>query len=204
MLKAVLTGGIATGKSYVRARFERLGAAVLDADRFAHGVMAAGTEAAAAIAARFGAGVLAPDGSVNRPALAPLVFGDAEARRALESIVHPAVYRAIQAAIRALEISEHPQVTIVEIPLVYETGHAGDFDRVIAAVCREATQMARLVSRGLSEQEARQRLAAQMPAAEKAARADYVIETDGTFEQTDRRVDSVWQALCQASASAPS
>lgn len=201
MLKTALTGGIATGKSYVRTRFEQLGAACLDADDIAHGVMVAGTEATQAIAARFGPAVLSPDGSVNRPALGPIVFADPAARRDLEAIVHPAVYRAMQVAIRALQTAEHPDVIVVEIPLVFETGRAGEFDRVVATVCSPAIQVQRLVSRGLNEAAARQRLAAQMPAEEKATRADYVIETSGTFAETDRQVASAWESLRQASTS---
>src|SRR5579862_5038635 len=100
MLKVALTGGIATGKSYVLDQFRRHGIPCLDADVLAHGVMAPGTESTAAIAARFGADVLALDGSVDRRKLGPVVFSDAVARRDLEAIVHPAVYRAITAGLR--------------------------------------------------------------------------------------------------------
>ncbi|MGE4054941.1 MAG: dephospho-CoA kinase [Vicinamibacterales bacterium] len=202
MLTAALTGGIATGKSYVRARLERLGAACLDADQIAHGIMAPGTEAAQAIAERFGSAVLAPDGSVNRSVLGPLVFRDDEARRSLEAIVHPAVWRNVHVALRALKIAENPRVAIVEIPLVYETGHAAEFDRIIATICAPPVQIDRLVERGLSEDEAHRRVAAQMPSEEKARLADYVVDTGQTFEETDRQVDAVWRSLVQASTSA--
>ncbi len=101
--------------------------------------------------------------------------------------MHPAVYRAIEAAVRALERIGEPLV-VVEIPLLYESGHEREFDRVVVTVCREDTQVARLVGRGLSETRARQVLAAQMPTAEKAARADYVIDTDGDTARTDEQV----------------
>src|SRR6476646_4819075 len=104
MQKIGLTGGIATGKSYVLDRFRRHGVPCLDADELAHGVTAAGTEATAAIAARFGAQILAADGSVDRRKLGPIVFADASARRELDAIVHPAVYRAITAGLRAFEL----------------------------------------------------------------------------------------------------
>src|SRR5471032_3135078 len=104
MLKVGLTGGIATGKSYVLEQFRRRGVPCLDADELAHGVTAAGTEATAAIAARFGADILARDGAVNRKNLGPIVFADASARRELEAIVHPAVYRAIAMGLRAFEL----------------------------------------------------------------------------------------------------
>ena len=104
MLKVALTGGIATGKSYVLNRLRLYGVPCLDADELAHGVMATGTEATQAIAARFGADVLDPSGAVDRRKLAPLVFADASARRELEAIVHPAVYRAIEAGLRAFAL----------------------------------------------------------------------------------------------------
>jgi dephospho-CoA kinase len=188
MLKVALTGGAATGKSYVLDQFRRRGVACLVADDLAHGVTSAGTEATAAIAERFGPGVIAADGTVNREALGAIVFADPAARRELEAIVHPGVYRAIQAAMRAFEKIDGSSLAVVEIPLLYETGHAKDFDRVIVTACAEETQRARLVARGVSETRARQILAAQKPTAEKAALADYVIETGGSTAETDAQV----------------
>lgn len=201
MLRVALTGGIATGKSYVLERLRARGIPCLDADALAHGVMSAQTEATQAIAARFGARVLAPDGSVDRSALAPIVFGDSNARRDLEAIVHPAVYRAIAAGVRAFERSGGAALVVVDVPLLYETGHAGEFDKVVVTTCREEVQLGRLVSRGLTEAEARQRIAAQWPTAEKARRADYVIRTDGTFAETDEQVRSVLERLTPANTS---
>jgi dephospho-CoA kinase len=194
MLKVALTGGIATGKSHVLERFRRLGAACLDADALAHGVMAAGTEASLAIGERFGAGVLDAAGAVDRKKLGPIVFADPAARRDLEAIVHPAVGRAIDAGMRAFE-RLGSRVVIVDIPLLHETKGERRYDRVVATVCASATQMARLVERGLSEEAARQRLAAQLSADDKAARADFVIHTDGTVEDTDRQVQAIWTTL---------
>ena len=194
MLKIALTGGIATGKSHVLQQFHRRGVPCLDADELAHGVMASGTEATAAIAERFG-DVLAPDGSVNRQKLGPIVFADPAARRDLEAIVHPAVYRAIAAGIRAFELIGGSPLVMVDIPLLYETGHAALFEAVVATVCPSAMQVTRLVERGLTESAAAERLAAQLPAEEKAARADYVIRTDGTFAETDAQVDRVLTEL---------
>ena len=194
MLTAGLTGGIATGKSYVLERFRGLGAACLDADVLAHGVMAAGTEASQAIAARFGADMLDRSGAVDRKRLGPLVFADPDARRDLEAIVHPAVGRAIVAGLRAFELMGS-RVAIVDIPLLYETKGETRFTRIIATVCATDTQVARLTARGLSDADARQRLAAQLPAEEKAARADFVIRTDGTFAETDVQIDAIWRKL---------
>ena len=187
MLKVALTGGAATGKSYVLDQFRRAGVPALVADDLAHGVTAAGTEATTAIAERFGADVIAADGSVNREVLGPIVFADASARRDLEAIVHPAVYRAIEAGLRAFERTGD-RLAVVEIPLLYETGHAKKFDRVIVTACAPETQIARLMERGIGEVRARQIIAAQMPTDAKAAQADYVVQTDGTTAQTDAQV----------------
>jgi dephospho-CoA kinase len=194
MLRVALTGGIATGKSYVLGQFGLRGVPCLDADVLAHGVTAPGTEATAAIAARFGAGILALDGSVDRAKLGPIVFADAAARRDLEALVHPAVYRAITVALRAFEL-DAPRLAVVDVPLLFETGHADDFDSVIATVCSSEMQLTRLTQRGMSEAAAHQRIAAQLPAAEKARRASIVIRTDGTFDETNRQVDRVLERL---------
>jgi dephospho-CoA kinase len=191
LLRVALTGGIATGKSYALARFQRLGIPCLDSDALVHGVEAPGTEATAAIAARFGADVLAADGSVNRGKLGPIVFADPAARRDLEAIVHPAVYRAIAAGLRGFELIGGAPYAIVDVPLLFETGHEKAFDRVIVTTCAPDTQLARLRERGLSDEAARQRLAAQWPTADKVSRADFVITTDGTFEETDRQIDRI-------------
>ena len=118
-----------------------------------------------------------------------------QARRELEAIVHPAVYRAIAAGLRAFELIGGSPLAIVDVPLLYETGHQSDFDRVIVTVCPVDVQLRRLIERGLTAAEARQRLAAQAPAAEKAARADFVINTEGSFEETDRQVDEMVATL---------
>jgi dephospho-CoA kinase len=188
MLRVALTGGIATGKSYVLAVLRRHGVPCLDADELAHGVMSAGTEASRAIAERFGSEVLDAQGAVDRRKLAPLVFADEQARRDLERLVHPAVYRAISAGLRAFELVDAPALAVVDIPLLFETGRAADFDRVIVTVCDPERQRQRLLARGLNGIEVEQRLAAQMPALEKASRGDIVIDTNGSFEDTERQV----------------
>jgi dephospho-CoA kinase len=195
MLKVALTGGIATGKSYVLNRFRANGIPCLDADALAHGVTASGTEATEAIAARFGSAVLDASGAVDRLKLGPIVFADAAARRDLEAIVHPAVYRAIIAGLRAFELLEGPAFAVVDVPLLFETRHEGSFDHVVATLCSPETQLARLKERGLTEAESRQRLDAQMSAVDKASRAGTVIRTDGTFAETNRQVDALVQSL---------
>jgi dephospho-CoA kinase len=195
MLKIALTGGIATGKSHVLDQFRRRGVSCLDADALAHGVMVPGTEAAQAIAERFGPDILDADGAVDRNKLGSIVFADESARRDLEAIVHPAVYRAIHAALRAFALVGGSPLAVVDVPLLYETGHQSEFDRVIVTACPVDVQLRRLVDRGLSEADARLRLAAQLPTGDKASRADFVIKTDGSYEETERQVEQIWRTL---------
>jgi len=200
VLRIALTGGIATGKSYVLERLRAHGIPCLDSDTLAHGVTTAGTEATAAIAARFGGDILLTDGSVNRAKLGPIVFADAAARKDLEAIVHPAVYRAIAAGLRAFELTGEYPIAVVDVPLLYETGADKEFNRVIVTACEPRLQTERLMARGLTDEEARQRIAAQWPAEQKVARADFVIRTDGPFDDTDRQVDAILQTLLSGRA----
>jgi dephospho-CoA kinase len=194
MLQAALTGGIATGKSYCLARFEALGIPTIDADRLARDALAPGSGGLARVVERFGAGVLLGGGSLDRSALARLIFADRTARADLEAIVHPEVYRRIREWFAMLPPAT--KAAIADIPLLFETGHQHDFDRVVVCACAPHEQLRRLVARdGLSEPDARARLAAQSPIEEKAARADYVIRTDGTFPETDAQVRAVAEAL---------
>jgi dephospho-CoA kinase len=195
-LRVALTGGIATGKSYCLARFATLGAPTIDADLLARQAVLPGTAGFDAIRSRFGTAVITPDGRLDREALGRLVFADAQARQALEAIVHPVVYAAVRRWFDTLGRSGQPAIGLADIPLLYETGHADEFDAVVAVVCRPDQQIARLMERsGLSQADADQRIAAQWPMADKARRADYVIDTSGTFEETDARVRDVWAQL---------
>jgi len=142
-----------------------------------------------------GNGELLPVYNLDRAKLGPIVFADPAARRDLESIVHPAVYRAIAAGVRAFEILGNDPFVVVDVPLLYETGAEKDFDRVIVTACLPATQLARLRQRGLSEEDAQRRLAAQWPTDDKAARADFVVTTDGGFEETNAQVDGIYRKL---------
>jgi dephospho-CoA kinase len=193
MRKVALTGGIATGKSWVRRRFAHHGVPTIDADTLAHAALAPGTPGAARIIERFGMAVRSPDGSIDRNALGGIVFGNAEARRDLEAIVHPVVYEAIEAWFAALPPAA---LAVADIPLLYETGHEADFDTVVVTACEPAEQVRRLTARdGLSLADARQRIEAQLPLAEKVRRADHVIRTDGTHAETDARVDALLATL---------
>jgi len=157
--------------------------------------MSPGTEATQAIEKRFGADILDSSGAVDRRKLGPIVFADPAARRDLEAIVHPAVRRAIEAGLRAFEHSSGARFAIVDIPLLFETHREKEFARVIVAACSSATQMSRLMDRGLSEPDAELRLAAQLPIAEKVGKADYVIRTDGSFPETAAQIDEVFRSL---------
>lgn len=195
MLTVAVTGGIGTGKSALLARFAELGAPIVLADALAHDAIGAGTPGAEAVRARFGNGVMRPDGSVDRLRLAAIVFRDTAARRDLEAIVHPAVRRAIGDWLAA-RAAEGAPIAVVEIPLLFENHRELDFDRVVVTACDEEEQVRRAVARsGLSPADVRQRIAAQMPLAEKVRRAHYVVRTGGTLDDTRAAATTVWEAL---------
>ncbi|MEW6320773.1 MAG: dephospho-CoA kinase [Acidobacteriota bacterium] len=194
MTRVALTGGIATGKSYVARRLAAAGVPVVDADVLAREAVAPGTPGLAAVVARFGPAVLAPDGTLDRKAVAAVVFDDAAARRDLEAIIHPAVRAGIERFFGALPPAT--PLAVADIPLLYETGRARDFDAVIVAACPRSVQVSRVMARdGASLEEAEQRLAAQWPIEDKVARADFVIDTTGSHEETDRQVLAVLRTL---------
>ena len=195
MKRVALTGGIATGKTHVRAEFERLGVPTIDADKLARDAVADGSPGLKAVISRFGHGVLDDTGALDRRKLGSIVFHDPVARRDLEDIIHPAVRRAIDDWFASLE-DKTPRFSIADIPLLFETGRHREFDVVIVAECAPSTQITRVMARdGVSESDARARVAAQMPIEEKVRRADHVINTDGSFEETNRHVRQVFDAL---------
>jgi dephospho-CoA kinase len=194
MLRVALTGGIATGKSYCLAHFAELGVPVVDADRLAREAVTPGSAGLRAVVERFGSEVLATDGSLDRAALGRIVFDDPRARAALEAIVHPEVYRHIREWFANLPAGT--RVAMADIPLVFETGHNHDFDAVVVAACPPAEQVRRVMARdGLSERDARARLAAQWPIEEKVKRASHVIWTDRSFAETDQQVGMTYADL---------
>lgn len=201
--RIALTGGIATGKSHVRQVLAHLGVATIDSDLLARDAVAPGTPGLQAVVDRFGSGVLDPSGALKRRALAALVFPDPEARLALEAIVHPAVRAATDAWFAALDPARHP-FAVADVPLLYEVGRDRDFDAVIVAAADPETQVRRVVARdGVSEADARLRLAAQLPIGEKVRRADYVVNTEGSVEETDRQVLGVVTRLRAAADADP-
>ena len=196
-IRVALTGGIATGKSFCLARFADRGVPVINADTLAHEAIASGTPGHASVVARFGAEVVAADGTIDRRALARIMFDDVKARRDLEALIHPVVYRAIDRWFAGLG-DAGAALGLAEIPLLYETGREIDFDRVIVAACPQAMQIERLMARSaLSAAEAAQRIAAQLPIDEKAARADFVIDTSGSIEETENQISAVFEELRQ-------
>jgi dephospho-CoA kinase len=200
VLRVALTGGIATGKSYCLKRFATLGAETIDADVLARQAVESGTPGLAAVVARFGRDVLKADGALDRAALARIVFADDGARRDLEAIVHPYVFEARDAwlstlAARAATTGESI-VAIADIPLLFEAGHGADFDVIIVVACDPAQQQARVMARDhLTADEADRRIAVQWPIDRKRALADIVIDTSGSFAETDRQIDEAWEDL---------
>ncbi|SNX57687.1 dephospho-CoA kinase [Streptomyces sp. TLI_55] len=193
MLKVGLTGGIGAGKSEVSRLLVERGAVLIDADRIAREVVAPGTPGLAAVVEAFGAGVLAEDGSLDRPKLGSIVFADPEKLAVLNSIVHPLV----GARSRALEsAADDDAVVIHDVPLLTENGLAPLYDVVVVVDVAPETQLDRLVSlRGMTEDDARARMAAQATREKRREIADIVIDNDVPLEDLRRRVADVWDEL---------
>lgn len=191
-----LTGGIATGKSTVSAMFAHRGARVIDADLLAREVVAPGQPPHAQIVKEFGSDVLQADGQLDRKRLGAIVFRDATMRKRLEEITHPAIRRRQVRILSALEEEAFEGIVIWDAALLIESGGQKTMDRVVVVVTDPATELQRLVTREqIPEDEARQRVASQMPVALKAKFADYVIDNSGTRAQTEARVHEVYASL---------
>ena len=191
-----LTGALASGKSTVLALYREHGAGTIDADIIAREVLAPGSPLLARVRTEFGDQVFAPGGVLDRARLAQVVFRDGERRQALEAIVHPEVMRREEEAAARLAAAGHA-IVVADIPLLYEVGREGRFDRIVVVACPEPIQVARAVARGMSESDARHRIASQLPIHEKAARADYRVDSSGTLEETRTRALAVWLRLEQ-------
>ena len=185
MLRVGLTGGLATGKSLVGDALVNLGCHLLQADQVGHAVLAPDGEAYAAVIAQFGSGIVDPDGVINRKRLAGIVFGDPAQLTRLNALVHPAVFARQEAWFAEIAAREPKAVAIVEAAIMVETGSFRRYDRIILTVCREEQQIARAMARdGLTEVQVRERIARQLPESEKRKKANYVIDTSGTLDQT--------------------
>jgi dephospho-CoA kinase len=198
MLLVGLTGGIGSGKSTVASMLERHGAVILDADGFAHHAVRGGSEAYAAVVARFGADVVGPDGELDRPKLAGVVFADPQALADLEAIVHPEVRKMIADGIQAELDTDH--VVVLVNPLLIEMGTHRDCDVVVVVSSSPETQVARSVARGMSEDDVRARIAAQLPLEERARAADVLLDNEGTVEELADEVAVLWRDLADRAA----
>jgi dephospho-CoA kinase len=188
-----LTGGIGAGKSTVAAQLAGLGALVIDADALAREVVQPGTEGLAAVVDAFGTQMLAPDGSLDRAALAAQVFTDPAELDRLNAIVHPLVAQRSAALVAA---AEQDAVVVHDIPLLVETGRAG-YDLVVVVDAPDDVRLQRLVERGLPEDEARRRMAAQATREERLAVADVVIDNCGDREDLHEQVLELWRELVE-------
>ena len=196
MLRVGLTGGIGSGKSEVSRRLAALGAVVLDADAAARAVVEPGTPGLKRIAQTFGPGVLRPDGALDRAKLAEIVFADDAARKKLNAIVHPLVHEHMRAAEQAAVQAGGDDVIVVHaVPLLAEGGRAGEFDLVIVVDLPPETQVERLAGRGMPEEQARARIAAQATREQRLAVADIVIDNSGTLADLDRQLSEIWADL---------
>ena len=190
MLRIGLTGGIGSGKSTVSRLLAERGAVIVDADVIAREVVEPGTRGLAAVVDAFGPAVLAADGSLDRPALAAVVFGDPDARRRLDAIVHPLV----RARATELAAAAPPGAVLVhDVPLLVETGQAGTYDLVLVVEADPGTRVARLEERGLTAEDARARMGAQATDDQRRAVADVVIDNSGTRDELENQVDRFWR-----------
>ena len=187
-----LTGGIGSGKSMVAEMFVQLGAEVIDADRLARDVVEPGQSALREIIDTFGQDILLPDGRLNRAKLAATIFADAVARQRVNAITHPPIRARMEKEVAARR--QRSGVLILDIPLLYENGRTDIVEKVIVVWVDPQTQLQRITQRGgLSLDEARLRIAAQMPLDDKRARADYVIDNRGDRENTRRQVEAIYR-----------
>jgi|SRR5271165_1689822 len=195
MKRLGITGGIASGKSAVAGMLRELGFRVIDADALGHSVMEPGTAAYDEIVAEFGAGVIGSDGRIDRGKLGATVFAHAEKLKRLNAIVHPRVEEEMVRQFGEWEKSGVADAAFVEAALLVEAGYQKELDGLVVAWCRPEQQMERLLARGLSEVEARRRIAAQMPAEEKLTFATEKIDCSGSLEETRRQVEKLADRL---------
>ena len=190
-MKIALTGGFGSGKTTVAGLFRKKGATVIDADALVHELFAKDRAVRGAVRRAFGEGAFTNKGDVDRAFLAKRIFEAPRRRRMLERIVHPAVRRRMRAGLR----SAGRRVAIVDIPLLFESGWKERFDAVVVVTAGMEKRIRRLRARGFTAAEARRRIRAQMQLAEKARRADLVIDNDGTIQQTRKQVNDLWKKL---------
>lgn len=196
MLKVGLTGGIATGKSYVLSVLSELGCEVMDADQTAREVVEPGQPAFEEIVAHFGSEVVGADGRLDRPKLGAIVFNDPAQREKLNSIVHPKVFEAQARWMAEVEARNPQAVVIIDAALMIETGSYRRFDKVVVVYCEPELQLQRLMARNnMTQEEATARISSQMPSAEKLKFADFSINTSQGFEDTRLQTVALYEQL---------
>jgi dephospho-CoA kinase len=196
MLHVGLTGNIASGKSHAALLFAELGAHIIDADRIAHDLLVQGSRIHEKVVATFGNRILAPDGSIDRRKLGEIVFRDSAKRILLNSIVHPDVREEIVRRMREYERNSPHGIVIVDAALLIESGSHKRYDRLIVVTCDPNLQLSRIINRdGLTLEQAKARMAAQMPVEEKLRLADYTIDTSGTLNETREQVEAIYRDL---------
>ena len=196
LLRVALTGGIATGKSYVLARFRSHGVPTVDADAIANAVVRAGQHASTEIRERFGDMVFGSDEELDRQRLAKHVFDNADERKALEAIVHPHIRAAINEWFAEVDVDGSARFAVADIPLLFETGRQSQFDRIVVTACPNELQLDRLMTRDtISSADAQKRIAVQLSTANKLAGADFAVQTGGSYAETDTQVDEIVATL---------
>ena len=196
MLRVGLTGGIATGKSYVVSVLRELGCEAIDADEVAHAMIAPGGPAYDEVVGEFGPEILGAGGAVDRARLGAIVFADPERLARLGAIVHPRVIAAQERWLGEVAARRPDAVAVVEAALLIEAGAHRRFDKVVVVHCAPASQLERLMARGgLAREAALSRIESQLPAEEKLKYADYAIDTTGGFAETRRQVETVHAEL---------
>ena len=191
-----LTGGYATGKSFVASELGRLGCHIISADEIGHQVLEPGGSAYEPAVARFGKRIVGPAGKIDRKKLAALVFGDPAKLEELNRIVHPAVIAAEQAIVDQIRARDARAIVVLEAAILIEIGRHSAFDRLIVTVCDREIQIARGMDReGASREDVLARIARQMPSEEKRKFADYIIDTGGTRENTLAQVREIYCSL---------
>ena len=202
MLLIGLTGNIGSGKSTVAQLLSERGATIIDADVLARRAVELGSPAYKSIVERWGTSILAPDGSIDRAALRRIVFTDPAELEQLNALVHPEVER-MRASLVEQARHRGDRLVVCDIPLLFERRMTDSFDRIVLVDAPRPVRLERLVrERGLRETEAMDMIVAQMPAELKRARANHVIDNDGTLTQLDKRVEEVWSSLQQQAAEA--
>jgi dephospho-CoA kinase len=193
VLKVGLTGGIGSGKSEVSSRLAECGALVIDADKIAREVVEPGTPGLAAVVAEFGEDVLLPSGALDREKVGRIVFADPGRLAALNAIVHPLVGERMQ---ELMDAAPADAVVVYDVPLLAENGLAGMYDEVVVVDAPEETQLDRLVARrGMTEEDARARMANQASRADRCAVATHVIDNSGTLADLKTQIDALWASL---------